>query len=58
MFRRVGARPNKEIFCVKGMDIFLSNIKGKSTASILCQKLREHTIMAFKNKQKQFTIRC
>ena len=52
IFRRVGASPNNEIFCVKGMDIFLSNTKGKSTASILFQKLREHTIVAFKNKHK------
>ena len=35
MFRRVGARLNNEIFCVKGMDIFLSNTKVKSSAGAL-----------------------
>lgn len=37
--RRVGASPNNKIFCVRGMDIFLNNTKGKSTASILFQNL-------------------
>lgn len=32
IFKRVDASPNNKIFCVRGMDIFLNNTKGKSTA--------------------------